>query len=230
MFELIPEVIFGNKRSYNDWGIYWNGDSIDVPAPQKSTVKVPFRNGILDFTPRLTGNKIFYDERKISFDFLVDGDNILSWDELYSMIMRDVHGKSLHIIKTTDPDFYWDAYECTVSGPPSENEGIMSIKIEATCFPYKLRVKETTRTVSVTSSNVILKCPCGRMEVNPTFNTNQDVTVRFTDYSGTVHNITMSAGTHTYSNIEFRQGINQLRFIKVSENATVNVSYREGEL
>ena len=68
------------------------------------------------------------------------------------------------------------------------------------------------------------------MEVNPTFVTNAEVQLVWVNKYGTTVTIAMSAGTHTYSNIEFLEGENTIKFNKLSSNATVVVSYREGEL
>ena len=220
-------VTFGNKHSYNDWGIYWNGYSEDSPEPQRVLVEVPYRNGLLDVTRALT-DKIFYKSRKVSFDFIVF-ENDRTWPEVRAMIQGAIHGQSLHVILDTDPDYYWDAYNCTISTPSPDGE-MLNFSIECECFPYKLKNTITTRTITVTGAEQTLNCVSSRMEVNPTFVTNQEVQVIFVNSDGTRVTIAMSAGTHTYDDIEFREGNNVLTFNKLSNNATVEVLYQEGEL
>lgn len=223
-------VTFGDKHSFNDWGIYWNGSSKDSPEPQRLLFEVPYRNGVLDATRGLT-DKIFYKTRKITFDFIVY-ENDLSWAEVQAMVLGDVHGRSLHVITDTDPDWYWDAYNCVVSTPSPEEE-FLKFSIECECFPYKLKTTLTEKQIVVTGTGQTLICQNSRMEVNPTFVTDQDVQVLFTDSHGSQISIAMSAGRHTYDNIEFIRGNNVLTFNKLKEGidaATVTVSYREGEL
>lgn len=220
-------VTFGDKHSYDDWGIYWNGYSEGSPEPQRLLFEVPYKNGLLDATQALT-DKIFYKSRTVSFDFIVHENN-KTWPEVRSMVNSDVHGKHLHVTMDTDSDYYWDAYKCTV-GNYSNEEEFMKFNIECECFPYKLKKDITTRSVEVTGQGITLTCPNSDMQVNPTFVTDQDVQVVFTDYKGTIVTIAMNAGSHTLDNIEFWKGDNVLTFNKMSNNASVTVSYREGSL
>lgn len=220
-------VTFGNKHSYNDWGIYWNGYSEDSPEPQRLLFEVPYRNGLLDATRALT-DKIFYKSRKINFDFIVY-DNNRTWPEIRSLILGDVHGRSLHVTLDTDLDYYWDAYNCTISTPSAEEE-FLKFSIECECFPYKLKKQVTEKTILVNDTDKVLICPNSRMEVNPTFLTDVEVQVKYTTPSGTLLTLAMGPGTHTFDNIEFVRGANTLVFNKITNNATVKVSYQEGEL
>ena len=220
-------VTFGDKHSYNDWGVYWNGYSEDSPEPQRLLFEVPYRNGLLDATAALT-NKIFYKARKLTFDFIVY-DNDRSWPEVRAMILGDIHGRSFHVILDTDPEWYWDVYNCTISTPNADGE-FLRFSVECNCFPYKMKNTLTNREIVVNSTGMTLTCPNSRMEVNPTFTTDHDVQVLFENADGTSVTIVMNTGTHTYDNIEFIKGNNVLTFNKLTDNATVQVSYREGEL
>lgn len=220
-------VTFGNNHSYNDWGIYWNGYSEGSPEPQRLLFEVPYRNGKLDATKALT-DKIFYKSRVVSFDFIVY-ENERTWPEVRAMITGAIHGQTLHIIMDTDPDYYWEAYNCTISEYSNEEE-FMKFTVECECFPYKLKNNLTKRVITVTGANQILNCLNSRMEVNPTFFTDKEVQVKFVSKDGTISTIAMSPGKHTYDNIEFLEGNNVLTFNKLSNNAVVEVSYREGEL
>ena len=216
-------VTFGDKHSFNDWGIYWNGYSEDSPEPQRSSFEIPYKNGMLDATTALT-DKIFYKSRKITFDFIVY-ENDLSWPEVQAMVLGDVHGKSLHVITDTDPDWYWDAYNCVV-GTPSQEEEFLKFSIECECYPYKLKNELTEKQIVVTGSGQTLVCPNSRMEVNPTFVTEKEVQVQFTNTHGTQVSIAMSAGTHTYKNIEFVKGDNVLTFNNIVDYNYIPYPYR----
>lgn len=225
----IPEVTFGTIRSYTDWGVFWNGMTKEPPKAQKSLIKVPFRHGLLNVTKALT-DKIFYENRKISFHFEIVDMHEETWSELYSRIMDDVHGQEMHVVTDTDPDYYWETYDIAVSQPSME-EGIGSFDIECDCFPYKMKSYLTTQTVEVTGQGVeAIFVNGGRMEVNPTFTATADVQMIFTKPDGSTATIAMSAGTHTFDAIEFIRGENSITFNKLSSNSSVEVSYREGDL
>lgn len=225
----MPEygVTFGSVHSYRDWGVSWNGQSNTPPESMRALVEVPYRNGVLDVTGALT-NKIFYKTRTLTLEFIADG-NTISWPKLRSKILSDIHGRALHVTLDSDPDFYWDAYHCEVSDFNAE-EGLLSFSVECEVFPYKLKQNLTSQTFIISDVNVSKVFSNSRMEVNPTIFNAQEVQVKFTDSSGTISTIVMSPGTHVFDNIEFVKGDNTLIFSKVSANASVTVSYREGEL
>lgn len=225
--ERIYGVTFGDKHSYHDWGVYWNGYSEDSPEPQRLLLEVPFKDGLLDATSALT-SKRRYKSRKLTFDFIVH-ENSKTWPEVRAMIQNDIHGQALNIVLDTDPDFYWQAYNCLV-GTPSAEEEFLKFNVECECYPYKLRNEETVKTVTVDGSNIQLTCPNLYMPVNPTFTTTQDVQVLFTNADGSRVVIAMSTGSHKFDNIEFAKGDNVLTFNKQTVNANVTVTYREGEL
>lgn len=222
-----PGITFGDKHSFIDWGVYWNGATYDPPSPQKTLISVPYKHGKLNVTKALT-DKIFYDSRKISFDFEVY-DHTLTWPEIRAMILGDIHGIECKIIVDTDPDFYWTAYNCEVSSPEAE-EDVLKFSIECECFPYKLRTTESRRTVLVNGQGITTVFDNGRMEVNPVFVTDQEVQMIFTANDGSTYTIAMSAGTHMYDEIEFVKGENALTFNKLTNDATVQISFRQGEL
>lgn len=223
----IPGVTFGTKHSFTDWGVYWNGTHIESPEPQTALIEVPFRNGLLDMTKSLT-DKIFYKNRTIKFDFVV-GDNSLSWSDLCSKILSDIHGQGLHVVLDTDPAWYWEAYTCTVDEPETE-EGIGTFTIECNCAPYKRKNVLTSVEVSVYGHDIEETFTNSRMEVNPTFVTDQAVEVQWTPEGGQTITKIMQPGTHVYDDIEFKYGDNTLLFDFIEEYATVVVSYREGSL
>lgn len=231
MNAFVPGVTFGTIHSYNDWGVYWNGWSESSPEPQKNLVSVPYKHGTLDVTKALT-DKIFYKSRKITIEFISDRYDI-SWSRLKSKVYGDVHGKSMYIYKDTDPDYYWDCTLCTVSQVEEDSEnGFLRFTIECDVFPYKFKREETTKTIAVTSENstvseVFLN---SRMEVNPTFTATQEVELRWTDKDGGQVTIVMSAGVHTYDVIEFYEGENTIIVKRRSQDASLTVSYREGDL
>lgn len=223
-------VTFGTKHSFTDWGIYLDGESCsnELPEPRRLFIDVANRNGLLDATKALS-DRIFYESRKITFAFKVDYAGRPLHD-LYSTVARDVHGQSMHITEDTDPDYYWDAYNCVMS-KDSSKDGIGSIDIECECFPYKLKKNITTIVATVNGSNVRVICPNGRMEVTPTITVDDTVTLVYVNEYGKSITKTLNSGTDYYfDDMIFVEGNNTLTFSKGDRNANVTIAYREGEL
>lgn len=220
-------VTFGNKHSYDDWGIYLADNTKDLPAPRRVTVDVPFRNGILDVTSALS-NRIFYENRQLSFDFIV-ADNDRPWPVLLSEITGDIHGQSLDVITDMDPDWYWHAYNCTLE-PPDRNDDLYMLTITCDCYPYKMEVNPTEYKISVDSSGRTIMCPNNRMEVSPTIHTTADVRLTYTNEYGTSKTVTLDTGNNVVDDLLFFQGYNRLDFARVNSNATVTITYRQGAL
>ena len=47
-------VTFGDKHSFDDFGIYLTSKTINPPEPQTNTISVPLRDGSIDLTESLT--------------------------------------------------------------------------------------------------------------------------------------------------------------------------------
>ncbi len=225
-------------HSFDDWHVLYNGSRKEYPAPQRITVDVALRHGLLDVTSALTDGIIFYENRKITIDFVVV-DNPLPWPELYSKIASDIHGKKMYFIFDTDPNFYWRAYNCTISTPDSD-EDIGKFSIECDCYPFKREIEPQSIAFSMVDywqwgvSNEILVSKIIenlRENVIPTIITDQAMTVLFegNEYS-------MSVGENNNENIILKPGSNSLSFYCVANsNGTniptdVEIRFRRGEL
>ena len=227
---VIYGVTFGSKHSFNDWGIYLDGNksSKEEPEPRRLFIDVPYRNGLLDAT-RALSDRIFYKTRKITFAFKVAYEGVPLHD-LYSRVARDVHGLSMHITEDTDPDYYWDAYNCVMSHSNSD-DGIGSISIECECYPYKLKTDVTTIEATINDENVQVVCPNSRMEVTPEIVTDDQVTLSYVNEYGTTVTETLNTGTtYKFDDMIFGPGNNVLTFSMGDRNANVTITYREGEL
>ena len=109
-----------------------------VVAPQVKTeyVDVPGADGALDYTEVLTG-KPRYANRTGQWDFIVDnGNDYVKWCELYSDILKKLHGKYFdRIVLEDDPDYKWKG-RLAVTGQFG-NKDYSSISIAYNLDPYK---------------------------------------------------------------------------------------------
>lgn len=207
-------VTFGNYHSFNDFGLLLADVSVEPPAPQRFTVEVPGRNGILDLTPALT-DKMRYGERYINLVFNVIGPCI--YQQKLSEIANKIHGQTLNIIFDSDPAYYWRGF-VTVDAQSSD-EDLGQFDITIACDPFKYSTTETTVTVEGDGTATLEN---GRMEVTPTITTTAEATLTYGDITTTV-----SAGTHILSDLELTEGETT---VTVTSTGTTTFTYRQGEL
>lgn len=207
-------ITFGNKHSYNDFGLLLADVSVTPPEPWRFEVEVPARNGILDLTSAITSKKR-YRNRTISLEFQTIG--ACNYQQKLTEISNAIHGQTLDVVFDSDSQYHWNAYVIVDQQGSSEEVGSFQITLD--CFPFKL--KNTTTTYTVTGSDTIT-CVNGRMEVTPEFTATEEVTITFGEITKTV-----SAGTFTINEIQFAEGDNE---ITISSSGTTTITYTEGEL
>ena len=204
--------------------VYLDGFHVEYPTPRRITIDVALRNGLLDVTSALTDGKIYYESRKIKIDFKVI-DNPLPWQKLYSKIARAVHGKSLRVIYDLDPDFYWDAYNCTITSQ-SQNEDVGSFSIECECMPYKHELEEQRIVRTLWGEGITINVENLREEVVPTINVTAPATLEFEGgwYS-------LAVGDNTIEDVELKDGTNVLKIYRVIDELNIiTIKFRRGDL
>lgn len=217
-------VTFGDQHSYDDWHVYVNGFHVEYPTPRRLSVNVALRNGMLDVTNALTDGKIYYENRKITVDFVVI-DNPLSWQTLYSKIARAVHGKSLRIIYDMDPYFYWEADNCIIVSP-TQQEDVGSFSIECDCKPYKHELDDMKIVRTLWGEGITIDAVNLREEVVPTINVTAPAALEFNDnwYS-------LDVGDNWYETVELKEGSNILKiYNRGTDINTITITYRRGDL
>lgn len=222
-------VKFGNKHSYEDWGVYLYSSSKSYPDPKEYKVSVPYSNKVLKLSNAFTPFT-YYENRTIKITFKVY-DNELSWSELYTTIANHVHGQDLHVVFDTDPDWYWDA-TCTLE-TPSSDEDVGEFSISCDCFPYKLKNSNTVVTTNVTKVNTEVRLVNSRMEVRPTIRITKPVHIKYTNVDGEEKTLIL---TETNKDITiddfylFKGNNNIVLSLYNNTPSTVTITYRKGEL
>lgn len=206
-------ITFGNKHSYNDWGVILEDIQIAPPQPKRYTVSVAGRNGILDLTPELTPI-IRFESRQLTFTFRVKAGD---WSTLMSIIYGDIHGRTLDIISDLDPNWHWHGFCQVDSFNSDERTGQLVIIVDAD--PFKLANTDTTYS---RSGNGKITAVVDRMEVIPTITVTEEATIVFGEVS-----VTLSAGTHKVENLELTEGSNELT---ITSTGTTTITYTNGRL
>lgn len=98
--------------TYENWRIVPESRPLISPPEVKTEyVEVPGADGALDYTEALSGIKYKNREGNWSFYVLNElsglGGSFMKWNELYSLVMKTVHGKRKRIWLESDPDYYY---------------------------------------------------------------------------------------------------------------------------
>lgn len=136
--ETTMNVTFGDKKSYDDWGlILTEYPNIEPPEPRTYSVEVPGGNGSVDLTEAFGG--VTYEDRKLEFKFKA----VKQRDDvplLLQKIQAALHGKRMQIVLDSDPEYYYDA-RVTVDGyeMSGNNEATaLYVDVSAVAYPFKI--------------------------------------------------------------------------------------------
>lgn len=134
-------VMFGDKHSWNDWHLAPTSKPVfSPPQPKEIKIEIPGADGVIDLSTALTGRTLF-NNRTASFGFyMVEGYG--SFDDRYSEILNCIHGKSLNIVLTDEPDWTYHG-RCKIELdeiPTDDSMVIITITVDAD--PYKTNGSE----------------------------------------------------------------------------------------
>lgn len=190
-------VTFGNKHSYNDWGIWLEDTHINPPLPKRYIVDVPARNGLLDLTPELTPT-IRFENRTLTFNFRVKAGD---WSSLVSTIYGDIHGRTLDVVSDLDPNWHW--HGCVTVDDFSSDERTGKLVITVDADPFKLSNTENSYTVN---GNGTITCVVDRMEISPAFEIEAPTTVIYGDSSYVIESTATTEKTLSGDIVSFADG------------------------
>lgn len=123
-----------DKNTWKDWHLVpINRPVVNPPKAKTNYIEVPGADGVLDVSSVFTG-QILYSNRQGTWEFRVDP-KFMDWTEIYSLIMKDVHGNFVKVILEDDPDFYYEG-RLFVNQWLSDKDN-STITIEYNLAPYK---------------------------------------------------------------------------------------------
>lgn len=126
-------VMFGDKHSFRDFGLYPKSKMIvNPPDVREVYVEVAGADGDLDITEALTG-RANYESREGKFEFTVM--DRARWDAIYSGLMNMLHGRKMRVILDEDPYYYY--YGRVKIDSFKTNKRTATITIEGYFDPYK---------------------------------------------------------------------------------------------
>lgn len=225
-------VTFGDKHSFDDFGIYLTSKTINPPEPQTNTISVPLRDGSIDLTESLT-NDVKYNDRKINMTFSVIHP-MEQWSDKVSEIENYLHGKRMKVVFDDDQNFYYMGR--LKVNEWSSQKSIGKLVIECIADPYKYDVQDDwlwdpfdfendciseseNITVSGSTSVVIVG---KRKKTHPTITTSAAMSV---SYNGITYNLT--EGINKLYEMILDEGENTLTF---NGSGSVLIEYTGGSL
>lgn len=227
--------MFGDKHSYNDFGLILSSKTISPPKAQINTVKIPLRDGSVDLTESLT-NDVKYEDRKLSFTFTVV-DAVNMWSAKLSEIENYLHGQKMRIVIDDDASFYYTGRVEVNNFASKRNIG--TLVIDCKVEPYKYDIMTTledcvwdvfdfetgffndANDITVDGS-VDIVIVGKRKQTCPIITANAAMTVT---HNGTTYDLI--DGTQKMYDLIIQEGENVLTF---TGSGVVSVEYRGGSL
>lgn len=126
------------RHTYKDWGLLQVGPAIvSPPKVQTYYIKVPGRDGALDYTTALDGN-VHYESREFVTTLkCVSGRDDLK--NMYHTILAFLHGRKAKAVCDDDSNYYWEG-RFEVDEPKWNKKGFWTIDITGQVDPYKYNI------------------------------------------------------------------------------------------
>lgn len=225
-------VTFGDKHSFDDFGIYLTSKTINPPEPQTNTISVPLRDGSIDLTESLT-NDVKYNDRKIDMTFSVVHP-MEQWSDKVSEIENFLHGKRMKVVFDDDANFYYIGR--LKVNEWSSQKSIGKLVIECVADPYKYDIQDDwlwdpfdfengyiseSENIPVSGSTTIVIVGKHK-KTYPTITASSAMTVA---YNGATYNLT--EGINKLYDMILDEGENTLTF---SGSGSVLIEYTGGSL
>lgn len=213
-------ITIGEIHTANDWGLILNEKTVTPPEPKYVKVSIDGRDGDLNLSRALTGD-LHYNNRSLSFLFLLVDGSQTEREEKLSEIVNLIHGTEQTIILPDDITYYFVG-ECKISEVRND-KAYGSFRMDVDAEPYKYSINEIKRVIelSSTSKEVVLR-NVGRKTLVPTIEVTGSVTIEYGSSK-----TTLGAGTFKLIDLQLPTGNT---IVTVSGSGSVTFSYREAVL
>ena len=212
-------ITFGDKHSFDDFGLWLSGISEPPPLPNTSFVEIPGQSGALDMSESLAGH-ITYGQRTCTYIFTVRAYTKKQWDTAYNKVVSALHGRRMDFAPDIIPDYHFTG-RLAVSGEFVSEEVFHEIRVTATADPFRLKNDKT-----VVSRNIIamytITLQNGSMPTVPTFNSSATCQITFGSATYSI-----PAGNTTIHTLVLMPGENVLQ---ITGTTNLTITFQEGEL
>ena len=223
-------VSFGQYHSETDFGLILQPYSIPLPEVKTEYIDIPGADGSIDLS-EILGDVCFSDRVfKLTLKKL---DRARAWEDLITPVANATHGRRLHIVFDSDPDFYFIGRCRLLDLVPQR--AVATVSIELRCEPYKYQ--EITRDVALpaqTNASATVFLPGSRKKVHPVVTNNVACRIKWGDAAG--KSIEYSAGTHDLTSFTVPLETKPIEVINLAPQAAsavqpvVTIKYTRGIL
>lgn len=135
-------IRIGDYHTWNDWELYLQKISIDLPQRKEYQIAVPGADGGIDLSEVLTAGEPRYQNRILVFTFELEDGGYKEMLTRVSKISNKINGRRLKVTLDEDPQFY---YEGVVQVKADKiNSMVSSFGITVDADPYKYDVLSST--------------------------------------------------------------------------------------
>lgn len=253
----LHSVNFGNKNTWDDWGLIPIKRPVIVFPPVKDkTLDVPGADGEIDITDTLVGYPL-YSNRKDSLQFrFIDNPDRQSAIKRRNKIASYLHGKKMNLILDEEPEYYYTG-RFQLQGMEYKGKGDWAdVEIAYNLEPYKYSIVSSLedwlwdpfsfedgvimpsifKDISIPSTNAWqyingLNDIVGDMAVSPTVTANGDVQIRLYDSVSSAWGTIFTFNATTSENSDFVITYRHTRLaMRSTSNVTVSIDFRGGRL
>ena len=211
-------ITFGNKHTYDDWGLVLTNKTLGLPTPKTSSVDIEGADGVIDTSEVLCG-EIKFNNRTLEFEFTMTTDYD-DYHELITDITNYLHGRKLKIILDEDDKYYYVG-RCQINEWSSDKR-IGKIVIKCDCEPYKYMSDKCISTANINGTTHV-KVFGRRMTVNPIIEVTSDMTITVDGED----RILKANRKNEIPDLFIKEGVNILEF---KGNGIAKITYVGGEL
>lgn len=201
-----------NSKTIESYGLILESVELGSPVPQTSMVRIPGRNGVLDYSEAIAGY-VTYESRPMKFS-LVRGGTLAQIDETKEAFLRDIHGQLVDIDLEWQDGYYHGRANVTVK---DYSPNFLRLEVNVTADPYRYASEETEIYLPVGTDTATNG---GALPIVPTVITTGSTTITFNGSSYTV-----AAGSRTIPGIVLMPGDNE-----ITVSRATRLTFTEGYL
>lgn len=128
-------ITFGDKNTWDDWYLIPTSRPVfNPPSVKTNYIDIPGADGIIDLTEALCERPLF-NNRKGTFEFIVENGHWSSWTDAYKTIMNYLHGRRMKAVLEDDPSYYYEGRFLVNEWKSAAHWSIISIDYNVA--PYK---------------------------------------------------------------------------------------------
>lgn len=207
--------------SFYSLGLLEQSAHISPAVPQINLVAVPGANGSTDVSDAL--GTVTYNDRNLELMYALYPEDIDSFQQKCTEVCNQLNGRRVKIVMSEDSDYYYEGRLAVEEY--AEDKSLKQIKITAVVKPFKLKLKESIYTFSISSEPVVKKMTNKRMPVLPVIETDVNATISF---SG--NTFTVNPGRHRLPELCFSDSGVYALTVTAEGQGTMRITYREGSL